>query len=238
MNPDKKKKRMQALFMVAAVLIFWNVMQIMNNSSMTRIACVGDSITFGTGVEDREENCYPVQLQKLLGTKKYRVGNFGVDGATLQKKGDKPYWEEERYEQSLSYKADIVVLMLGTNDTKDVNWKDGDSFVKDCKEMIKAYQETSEKPEVILMTPPAVHPFAGEGETKSLMQADVAAEEAGLLESVGREEKLTVINLYEKTKDHPEWFNRDGVHPNKEGAKVMAEVVEETIEKKLDKNGK
>ncbi|HEX6984910.1 MAG TPA: GDSL-type esterase/lipase family protein, partial [Planctomycetaceae bacterium] len=56
-----------------------------------RVACVGDSITFGSGVEERERNSYPAVLGRLLG-ERYEVRNFGVSGATLQKRGDKPYW--------------------------------------------------------------------------------------------------------------------------------------------------
>ena len=41
-----------------------------------KVACVGNSITYGSGVADREVNAYPVKLQGMLGDK-YEVGNFG-----------------------------------------------------------------------------------------------------------------------------------------------------------------
>ena len=58
-----------------------------------RVACVGDSITFGSGIQDRNTNSYPAQLGRLLG-EKWETRNFGVSGATLLKNGDKPYWKQ------------------------------------------------------------------------------------------------------------------------------------------------
>ena len=55
-----------------------------------KVACVGDSITFGAGIKERETQCYPVQLGQLLGDE-FEVRNFGVNGATLLKQGDLPY---------------------------------------------------------------------------------------------------------------------------------------------------
>jgi len=65
-----------------------------------KIACVGNSITYGSGVANREKNAYPEQLQSMLGNT-YEVRNFGVGGRTLLKKGDKPYWETEAYSKAL-----------------------------------------------------------------------------------------------------------------------------------------
>ena len=61
-----------------------------------KVACLGDSITFGAGVKNRGENNYPLQLEKMLGNN-YQVKNFGVNGATILKKGDKPYWKLGAY---------------------------------------------------------------------------------------------------------------------------------------------
>ena len=52
-----------------------------------RVACVGDSITFGSGIKNRDQNSYPAQLGAMLG-EKYEVRNFGVGGATLLKNGE------------------------------------------------------------------------------------------------------------------------------------------------------
>lgn len=57
-----------------------------------RVACVGDSITFGTGADPGKS--YPSQLQALLGSG-WQVKNFGVGGRTLLRKGGPPLLEGE-----------------------------------------------------------------------------------------------------------------------------------------------
>ena len=47
-----------------------------------RVACVGNSITYGAGIANRQQNSYPAQLQYYLGAD-YEVRNFGVSGTTL-----------------------------------------------------------------------------------------------------------------------------------------------------------
>ena len=64
MEQQKKKKRAVAFGLVAVVLIFWNLMQNTADQQKLKVACIGDELTFGTAVEEREDNCYPVQLQK------------------------------------------------------------------------------------------------------------------------------------------------------------------------------
>ena len=82
-----------------------------------RVACVGDSTTYGYGIENLPTDAYPHQLEKLLGPS-YSVQNFGKNAATLLKKGDLPYWEQIEYKQALKSKPDIVIINLGVNDAK------------------------------------------------------------------------------------------------------------------------
>ena len=86
-----------------------------------KVACVGNSITYGSGVADREVNAYPVKLQGMLGDK-YEVGNFGKPGATLLNKGHRPYTQQQEYKDALAFAGDIVVIHLGINDTDPRNW--------------------------------------------------------------------------------------------------------------------
>lgn len=229
MNNDKRKKRAQALILVAIVLVAWNLIQMINPKKEVKIACVGDSLTYGMGVEDREENCYPMVLQNLLGTDSYTIGNFGVNGATLQKEGNQPYWKEKRYEQSVSLEPDIVVLMLGTNDTKEENWKGSEAFRKDYEALIEEYEKLDTKPTVILLTPPVLYQ-SGEIITDVRASSDsIVSEEAQVILEIGNEKELSVINLYELTGSHPEWYNTDGVHLNAEGAAAIADEVAREI---------
>jgi len=122
-----------------------------------KVACVGDSITFGASIKDRKNNSYPCQLGKILGDK-WEVRNFGVNCATLLKKGDTPYWNLKAYKNALAYKPDVVVIMLGTNDSKPGNWKNKKDFVSDYIELVKSFQKLDSKPQVWVCLPVPAFP--------------------------------------------------------------------------------
>ena len=88
----------------------------------TKIVCMGDSITEGFGVEERES--YPYRLGVMLG-EDYEVVNKGVCCSTamnLKLDGQVmgfPYVRQERYREALAEKGDIYVILLGTNDAQD-----------------------------------------------------------------------------------------------------------------------
>src|SRR4051794_38047211 len=124
---------------------------------VVRVACVGDSITYGAVIADREHNAYPAQLAKLLGDR-YEVRNFGVSGATLLKNGDKPYWKERAFEQAKDFQPDLVVIKLGTNDSKPQNWKHKDEFLADAKDLIAQFSGGPSHPKVFVCRPVPAYP--------------------------------------------------------------------------------
>ena len=89
-----------------------------------RVACIGNSITDGFGIDMRAKYGYPAQLQGILGDG-YWVKNFGVSARTMLNKGDFPYMNEMAWKDALAFKPDIVVIKLGTNDSKPQNWQYG-----------------------------------------------------------------------------------------------------------------
>ncbi len=189
-----------------------------DRSDLIRVACVGDSITYGAGVEDREKNCYPAVLQSLLGDR-YEVRNFGVSGATLMTKGDKPYVTETAYKKALAFKPNMVLIMLGTNDTKPKNWTHADGFTADYKSLIETFQKLDSKPKVILCTPAPAYP-----ENFGISDERIRTGVKPKVEELGRELKLPVIDLYAAMSNKKELFP-DKIHPNAEGAKRMAETI-------------
>ena len=89
---------------------------------IVKVACIGNSVTYGYGHENPAETSYPSQLAKMLGDN-YEVGNFGKSGATLLRKGHRPYNEQIEYLKSLEFIPDIAIIHLGLNDTDPRNWK-------------------------------------------------------------------------------------------------------------------
>lgn len=116
-----------------------------------KVACVGNSITYGAGIVNRPKNSYPAQLQYYLGDK-FEVRNFGHNGATALSNGDHPYTATAEYKASTDFQPDIVLIKLGTNDTKPQNW-DKEKFVADYQSLIKTYQSLDSHPRIVLLTP-------------------------------------------------------------------------------------
>lgn len=182
----------------------------------SRVACVGDSITAGVGAS--KGNSYPDQLGRMLGDG-YIVKNFGVSGSTLLNHGDRPYQKQGAFKKALEFQPNIVVIKLGTNDTKPQNWKFKDEFVADYKDMIGQFAKLPSKPRFFLCRPA---PVPGKGNF-GINEAGVL-EEIPMLDKVAADEKATVIDIYGALKDHPEMLP-DRVHPNTAGATVMAKTV-------------
>jgi lysophospholipase L1-like esterase len=67
-----------------------------------RVAAVGDSITWGSGLADRERDSYPAHLGRMLGDQ-HEVRNFGVNGTTLLRKGDRPYWTTSAFDAAKAF---------------------------------------------------------------------------------------------------------------------------------------
>jgi len=183
-----------------------------------RVACVGNSITYGCGISDREHKCYPVDLGNLLGSG-YEVENFGNSGTTLLMKGDSPYMKQQTFKDVLDFNPDIVVIKLGTNDTKPQNWIYKEYFEKDMITLIDKFKSLQAKPRIILCTPIAVY--------KSLSGINDSIVHYGVMpyvKAVSKKEKVEYLNLYPLLKGKKADYV-DGVHPNAAGALLIAERV-------------
>ena len=186
-----------------------------------KIACVGNSITQGPGRDNPDS--YPGQLQALLGDA-YSVKNFGVSGRTLLRKGDFPYWNEPQFQEVKDFSADILVIMLGTNDSKPQNWVHKAEFRQDYLDMIAEFKKTMPvdgKVYLIIPVPVSKDNF---GITASIMNN----EQRLILLEVAHETNSALIDLYSPLMDRSDLF-ADGVHPNKEGLGIMAKTIARAI---------
>jgi len=188
----------------------------------TKVACVGDSITFGSGIKDREANSYPTQLGRMIGAA-YEVRNFGNSGSTMLKKGDKPYWKQKEYAAALAFGPDLVVIKLGTNDTKPHNWKHGEEFARDYRAMIDAFRSLPSKPQIYVCLPIPAFP-ARWGITDEVINRDVIPAVRGIAKATGA--KLIDLNSPFKGKAE---LVPDKIHPNAAGATIIAESVAAAI---------
>ena len=187
-----------------------------------RVACVGNSITYGHGIPNREQCSYPAVLGRLLGSG-YEVRNFGISARTLLMKGDRPYMNEPIYQEALAFNPDIVTIKLGTNDTKPFNWQYGGEFKDDLRTLIHSFQALSSHPRIILCTP-----IPGGREDWGINDSTLVASVIPYIREVADELSLEVVDLHTAFAPYQHLLY-DRVHPNADGAAVIAHVIAEAL---------
>jgi acyl-CoA thioesterase I len=191
-------------------------------AAINKVACVGDSITYGSGITDRKNDSYPSQLQRMLGPD-WQVRNFGVSGATLLNNGDRPYTKQKQYQPALDFKPDIVVIMLGTNDSKPQNWSHKDDFVADYKSLIGAFRSANPAAKIYVCLPVPAFP-GGYGIREEIIAPDILS----MVKQVATETGAPVIDLHTALIGYGSQFP-DKIHPNASGARVMAATIYQTL---------
>lgn len=191
---------------------------------MKRIACIGDSITWGFTLLRPSRQSYPALLQEKLGPG-YEVRNFGCNDASARFDADTPYIKKRVYQESQAWNPDIVLIMLGTNDTKRRNW-DPNIFRRDYTELVKTYVFLPSKPRVILIAPIRIHlPFRIPilGVYPQTMEEGVRPAIREIAAKLGLE-LLDLVDLFPDSS-----YMKDGVHPQSAGAQILADTIYKAI---------
>ena len=195
----------------------------LEEAEVVKVACVGNSITFGAGVANRVKNAYPTQLQNLLGDR-YQVDNFGVSGTTLLDKGDLPYAQTEALQNALAFEPDVVFVMLGTNDSKLQNRIHLGGFQQDYIQLINKFKDKNKKTKVILMLPP---PSFGK-DTTAIWNPIIAKEIIPAIQKVAYKTKSGVLDIHQLFVGRPDLFP-DGIHPSSVGATLIAKRLYQSL---------
>ena len=183
-----------------------------------RVACIGNSITYGDRIDNRRHDSYPAVLGRLLGTG-YNVKNFGICGCTLMNKGDHPYMETWAWKAALTFNPDIVIIKLGTNDSKSFNWQHKADFKKDLQAMLDTLEALPSHPQIYLCYPSKAY-LTGSRINDSIIADGIIP----LIRQVARKNNLPVIDIYSAMDGKPKLFP-DNVHPNEKGAAIIARTI-------------
>ena len=217
---------------VLAVVLAFCAMLPMFASGRTKVACVGDSITYGLGLAHREAESYPAKLQTLLDERfpgGYEVRNFGNSGRGIyldsmrgtEKRGFR--WMVE-HKAALDWWPDIVICNLGINDCGEYikeysGARKRGNFKSDYLALLDDYRAAN--PAVRLFIWTKLAPLTqGQNFYRSpepfLMQRD--------LEDVAHISGATGIDMLEPLRDDMDSiFERDHIHPNAHGSGIIAE---------------
>ena len=189
---------------------------------ITKVACIGNSITYGMGISNRNHDSYPAQLQQMLGDK-YEIGNFGKSGATLLRKGHMPYMQQIEFAKALEFKPDIVVIHLGINDTDPRDWPNyRDEFIGDYRALIDTFRTINKKCRIFIakMTPIGHQHRRFDSGTRVWHEEIQQA----IITIANTAKDVQLIDFYEPLLPYPNLIP-DALHPNETGAKILAETV-------------
>ncbi|MBQ9691739.1 MAG: hypothetical protein IJV70_01115 [Clostridia bacterium] len=203
-----------------------------NTKSISKIACIGDSLTYG---HTWTNQAYPVFLSEMVDDYGWEVKNFGLNGASIT--GTNPnlylkYTEQKQYTDSLDYDADVVVIMLGTNDSKD--WKAAEpNFESWYIELIESYQEKNPDVEIILVTAPPTLENNKFNLPNNVIKEKVCPIQRDVAEELG----LPMIDFRQICEEYKGGYESllrtdaafDGVHLSFDGAVLLADLIRDEI---------
>ncbi|MDF2193564.1 GDSL-type esterase/lipase family protein [Paraflavitalea sp. CAU 1676] len=196
--------------------------------AIKKIACIGASITYGHGIDQRERNSFPAQLQQLLGSG-YEVANYGVSGTTLLRKGDRPYWNTPQYQAALASLPDIVVIDLGGNDSKLVNRVQVADLEQDYAAFIQSFRQLSSRPRIVLLL--AIPSFLTD--TSQINDRVIVKEINPRIQRVAFAEQVEVLDMHSLFVDQASLMP-DKIHPTAIGATIFAKRLQELITAERD----
>ncbi len=204
-----------------------------------KVACVGASIVYGTGLSSRNTYSYPAQLQAKLG-KYYNVNNYGASGTTVGLYTGKSYLDTSNFMTSYTMGADEIFILLGTNDTNKAFWRDflsdtqtGDEeelipfetmakeYIRDYKVLLRLYERSAANSDINIMTLPDILDEERNGNKYYMELIPYLNEE---LENLAVNNGYGFIDANAAFKNQPSYYSYDGIHITSTGAKKLADL--------------
>lgn len=179
-----------------------------------KLIVLGDSVTEGYGVS--KEAAYPAIFEKKLhdaGKKEWTVVNAGVSGSTTASGISRMKW-------LFKSKPDVVFLALGANDGLR-----GLKVEESQKNLATAIEYAQKEKVQVILGGLYMPPNYGKDYTDKF---------AKMYEDLAKKYKLTFIPfILDKVAGNPKYNLADGIHPNEEGHKIIADTIFNALKGKL-----
>jgi|GEM_PF-667724 len=210
---------MKKLLSLSALLVLSIIFSV-GLLAQIRVACVGNSITAGYGTTNAATKAWPAQLGTMLGSG-YSVLNCGVSGTTMLKNGDSPYWNTAKFTEAKNFDPQILIISLGVNDAKTINWGYKSEFQTDYIAMINEFRANGKNP-IIYVCYPA--PYF----SNTIQNNNINNEMLAMIQSVSTTQSTLLIDFNSQLLAYRNLFP-DGLHPNDQGAGVFAQIVHNAL---------
>jgi len=221
-----------------------------------RIACIGSSVTKGTGLGDPAKESYPTQLASFLAANGYPavdMRNFGEGGAGILKRGCNPFWDLDQFADALVFDPDVLIIHLGTNDSREEFWNSEAALLQAKENMFESEsfaveeantaivhgelefeQDLDEFVEMFARMPAnpdiflctPVPLFHSNGWLKKEI---LSMEIAPRIRNVAARRGLRVVELLDSSLAQNHALFPDGVHPSRAGATEIATIIGQVL---------
>ncbi len=218
-------------------------MKFEGTKEVIRVACVGDSITYGATSTNKVQN-YPAYLQEMLGLD-YYVFNAGVDGYSIVSTDQYAYKKTVEFQQVKSFKPDVVLFALGTNDANPTpnqpykNWEDeandrANKFVQSTNELFDAFIKVNADVQIIMLLPSALFKVGDDAWNADAWNANLDKYVTPNLKKIAEERKLKTVDLHSWSLNNKEVFV-DGLHPKDTTYKTFAQFIFDSVKNDIKK---
>ena len=206
-----------------------------------KVLVLGDSITEGAAASS-EENVYHQRLKKMLDFGELLAyGKGGTRIARQKTPSEEPLYDHDFNEraEAMDTNADLVLVFGGTNDFGHGDAPLGNpgdvtvyTFYGACRCLFEKLGKRYGYDKIVILTP--LHRFGednlfGDG-SKTVPGVSMERYVKAIMETA-ETMHLKVLNLWEEdelnlhTGDHRKYFADDGLHPNDDGHKLIAEIL-------------
>lgn len=188
-----------------------------------RVVCLGDNVTAGTGLAAPMQESYPARLAALLGAG-WEVHSLASPGTTLMTTGDLPLFKQSFMPTSIRLEPDVMIILLGTNDSKAPNWKDAARFVSDFRDLLQSYLAMEPAPSIWVALPPPAFGTPVDGVQPDVIRTEILPR----LREVVAGLPVELLDLHTPFIEEPDLFP-DGVNPNAEASSRIAQLVHNVL---------
>jgi lysophospholipase L1-like esterase/pimeloyl-ACP methyl ester carboxylesterase len=224
-----KIKILKIAYLFFCTLVFTFYSNSIFGQKKVNIACVGNGVTYGIGVENREKNNFPQQLQYLLGVN-YKVEIFGVVNAPVLNSGINGYSKTAAFKKSHDFNPNIVFIELGLDEIKAADSSIISNITSTLDNFIQSYANLSSRPRIVLLLPLPIFLKDSSLFNNEFIKNKIIPK----IQKLAYEKNLELLDLFSMFIDREDLF-LDKVHPSSLGGTLISKRLYELVKLETDK---